>query len=132
MSKLNFPTIMDAAYASPIAKLRVELQKIASFLEKSPKAALDVANTIMPLNALLGVVAALLGGSTSVLTAGSATASGTIEGANGSITGVRLAGTSTVVTSGFKTPSITVTGTGDFATITVVDGAITEITLSAS
>ena len=52
--------------------------------------------------------------------------------ANGLITGVRLAATKSIVTSGTKVNAVSVTGTGNFATFTVVDGAITAIVLSAS
>jgi hypothetical protein len=42
------------------------------------------------------------------------------------------AGTKAVVTSGVKVNAVSVTGTGNFATFTVVNGAITAIVLSAS
>jgi hypothetical protein len=52
--------------------------------------------------------------------------------AGSAITGVRLAATKTIVTSGVKVNAASVTGTGNFATITVANGVITGIVLSAS
>lgn len=52
--------------------------------------------------------------------------------AAGAVTNVRLAATKTIVTSGVKIDAVSVTGTGNFATITVADGVITAIVLSAS
>lgn len=48
------------------------------------------------------------------------------------VTNVRLASTKTIVTSGAKINAVSVTGTGNFATITVANGVITAIVLSAS
>lgn len=48
------------------------------------------------------------------------------------VTNVRLAATKTIVTSGAKVNAGSVTGTGNFATITVANGVITGIVLSAS
>ena len=52
--------------------------------------------------------------------------------AGGVLTGVNLAATKTIVTSGVKINAVSVTGTGNFATITVANGVITSIVLSAS
>jgi hypothetical protein len=52
--------------------------------------------------------------------------------AAGVLTGVNLAATKTIVTSGVKVNAVSVTGTGNFATITVANGVITAIVLSAS
>lgn len=53
-------------------------------------------------------------------------------GANGGVTAVKLASTVAPVVSGVKINAGTVTGSGNFATITVANGVITGIVLSAS
>jgi hypothetical protein len=52
--------------------------------------------------------------------------------AGSAVTNVRLAATKTIVTSGVKIDAVSVTGTGNFATITVANGVISAIVLSAS
>lgn len=64
--------------------------------------------------------------------AGAAIGTGTATVAAGVASNIRLPATVAGVTSGVKINAGTVTGTGNFATITVANGVITGIVLSAS
>lgn len=64
--------------------------------------------------------------------AGAAIGTGTYTVAANAVSNIKLPATVAGVTSGVKINAGTVTGTGNFATITVANGVITGIVLSAS
>lgn len=64
--------------------------------------------------------------------AGSKTVAGTAAVTSGTLTQINLPETAALLVSGDKINAGTVTGTGNFATVTIANGVITGIVLSAS
>lgn len=133
--------------SSPLAQtIRKEVARVISQLEDA-----DVTGTPEPLfAAFLSDAASKTPGyagptlpTTSVVVADGATvnvenSAGALDSpatavvAAGVLTSVKLAATKTIVTSGTKVNAVAVSGTGNFATITVTNGVISAIVLSAS
>lgn len=132
MAKLVFPAIVAKSYAGTISQYRQYIQEMAYFFRKSPKAAVDLRNTIIGFANRLGL-ASTANGATVVVqnSAGAAAHNGTavVTGA-GVFTAVRLPATAAMVDTTVKIV-IPISGTYvNGITLTVAAGVVTAGVLS--
>lgn len=135
MAKLVFPAVVNKAYAGTMSEYRYQVQKMAYFFRKSPKAAVDLRNSITGFANRLGLSAVANAAVVAVRnSAVTDTVNGTavVTGA-GAFTGVNLPATTAMVDNAEATVPLgdaTAVANGqDNGTAAIAAGVITRITL---
>jgi hypothetical protein len=135
VANLDFPSVVNPAYAGSVSRVRSLLSEIASKIDKSPDLADEVAAQLAPLVAITGLsdTQAVLTSASTVPVKNSAgttqEAAGDVTVAAGEVSGVALPATKTVVASGAVIPITSGTGTTSI-TVTVAAGVISAAVLA--